>query len=348
MKRLSNVNLSRITALIAIAIAPIAPTLAQDYCDTEVPAVTPGVYSVTGITPPSDAMVLFNGKDLSQWKGKTGEPQWVVKDGILTVKKGSGDIETKQSFHDIQLHLEWRIPEGITGEGQHRGNSGVFLNGRYEIQILDSYQHRTYADGLAGAVYGQVPPLVNAMRPPGEWNTYDILFTAPRFYDDGKVLSPARVTVLHNGVLIQSNAEIAGATGAWGKPGYHDAQGLGPIRLQDHPGPGEPVSFRNIWVREIGAAAAKIRPSRAVGESLKIVSTTTIQDLIANPAARAVLMRCVPELLPNPAVLDYVGKKTLPELKGELDISLSDVKLQIIDEQLAKALNGASGSAPPK
>ena len=342
MKRLSDVNLSRLTALIAIVIAAISPACAQDYCDTEVPAVTPGAYSVTGMTPPSDAMVLFNGKDLSQWKGKAGQPEWIVKDGILTVKKGSGDIETKQSFHDIQLHVEWRIPEGITGEGQHRGNSGVFLNGRYEIQILDSYQHRTYADGLAGAVYGQVPPLVNAMRPPGEWNTYDILFMAPRFYDDGKVLISARVTVLHNGVLIQSNAEIEGATGAWGKPAYHDAEGLGPIRLQDHPGPGEPVSFRNIWVRAIGAAAAKTGASRTAGASFKIVSTTTIENLIANPAARAVLMRCVPELVPNPAVLDYVGKKTLPDLKGELDISLSDVKLRIIDEQLAKALAGDS------
>lgn len=348
MKGLSIVIVSRITSLIAVAITAISPALAQDYCDTEVPSVTPGAYSGSGMTPPSDAMVLFNGKDLSHWKGKAGQPEWLVKDGILTVKKGSGDIETKQSFHDIQLHLEWRIPEGITGEGQHRGNSGVFLNGRYEIQILDSYQHRTYADGLAGAVYGQVPPLVNAMRPPGEWNTYDILFTAPRFYDDGKVLIPGRVTVLHNGVLIQSNAEILGGTGAWGRPGYHDAEGLGPIRLQDHPGPGEPVSFRNIWVREIGGAAAKTGASRTTGESFKIVSTTTIQDLVANPAARAVLMRCVPELVPNPAVLDYVGKKTLSELKGELDISLSDVKLQIIDEQLAKAINGASSGAPPK
>jgi len=349
MNRLSSVNLLHITALIAMSTAAMSPVSAQDYCDTEVPAVTPGAHSVTGMTPPSDAIVLFHGKDLSQWKGKAGQPEWVVKDGILTVKKGSGDIETKQSFHDIQLHVEWRIPQGITGEGQHRGNSGVFLNGRYEIQILDSYQHRTYADGLAGAVYGQVPPLVNAMRPPGEWNTYDILFTAPRFYDDGKVLVPARVTVLHNGVLIQSNAEILGDTGAWGKPGYHDAAGLGPIRLQDHPGPGEPVSFRNIWVREVGATpAAKSSAERVDGESFKIVSTTTIQELIANPAARAVLSRCVPELVPNPAILDYVGKKTLPELKGELDISLSDLKLQIIDEQLAKALNGASTTAPPK
>jgi hypothetical protein len=342
-------NLLRIAAPVGIGLAILSPAFAQDYCDTEVPAVTPGTQSVTGMTPPSDAMLLFNGKDLSQWKGKAGPAEWVVKDGILSVKKGSGDIETQRSFHDIQLHVEWRIPQGITGEGQHRGNSGVFLNGRYEIQILDSYQHRTYADGLAGAIYGQVPPLVNAMRPPGEWNTYEILFTAPRFYDDGKILSPARVTVLHNGVLIQSNAEIAGSTGAWGKPGYHDAEGLGPIRLQDHPGAGEPVSFRNIWVREIGATlTATTTTARTAEESLKIVSTTTIQELIANPAARAVLSRCVPELVPNPAILDYVGKKKLSELKGELDISLSDSKLQIIDEQLAKALAGASNSAPQK
>jgi len=338
-----------LVGLMAAAVGVSLSAWSEDYCDTEVFVVTPGAVSATGVTPPSDAIILFDGRDLSQWKGKDGPAAWLVKDGVLTVKTGSGDIDTKQSFHDIQLHVEWRIPEGITGEGQHRGNSGVFLDGRYEIQILDSYHHRTYADGQAGAVYGQVAPLANAMRAPGEWNTYDILFTAPRFYDSGQVLTPARVTVLHNGVLIQNNTEILGGTGAWGKPGYHDAQGSGPIRLQDHPGAGEPVSFRNIWVREIGTApTSKAIASPSSGESLKIVSTKTIQELMANPATRAVLMRCVPELVPNPAVLDYVGKKTLPQLQGEIDISLSDSKLQIIDKQLDRALSDSPSGANSK
>ena len=151
-----------------------------DYCDSEVPTITPGKLSVSGLSAPSDAIILFDGKDLSQWKGKDGgSAPWDVKDGVLTVRKGSGDIETRQSFRDFQLHIEWKVPEGITGEGQHRGNSGVFLLGRYEIQVLDSYHNRTYADGQAGSVYGQVPPLANAMRPPGEWNTYDVVLWDP-------------------------------------------------------------------------------------------------------------------------------------------------------------------------
>jgi hypothetical protein len=296
--------------------------------------------SETGMTPPSDAIVLFDGKDLSQWKGATGPAPWMVRDGVLTVKKGSGDIETRQSFQDIQLHLEWRIPKSITGEGQHRGNSGVFLLGRYEIQILDSYNSRTYADGQAGAVYGQVPPLVNAMRPPGEWNTYDVMFTAPRFNEDGTLFSPARVTVLHNGVLIQNNAEILGATGSWGRPGYYEEHTSGPIRLQDHPGPDEPLSYRNIWVRPLNARVPGGGSDEAVrgeAKAFKFVSTKTIQELVADPALRSVLYRCVPELVPNPAILQYVGKMTLEQLKGERDITLSDSKLQRIDVELARA-----------
>jgi hypothetical protein len=332
----------RWAAIVGASLGVSLSAWSEDYCDTEVSVVTPGAASAMGMGPPSDATVLFNGKDLSGWIGTSGPAPWEVRDGVLTVKKGTGDIRTQRSFHDIQLHIEWRIPQGISGEGQHRGNSGVFLNDRYEIQILDSYQHRTYADGQAGAVYGQVAPLVNAMRPPGEWNTFDVMFTAPRFYDNGKILLPARVTVLQNGVLIQNNAEVFGSTGAWGKPGYHDAQDSGPIRLQDHPGPGEPVSFRNIWVRELNASAPKGNSTAPRAAGLDIVSTRTVQELIANPATRAVLYRCIPELVPNPAILDYVGKKTLSDLNGELDISLSASKLRIIDEQLANAIAGAT------
>lgn len=334
-------------AVLILGVVGLAtPTVwAVDYCDTEVRAVTPGAFSATGVTPPSDAIVLFDGKDLSQWKGTAGAAPWEVKEGALVVKRGSGDIETKQSFRDIQFHIEWRIPDGITGDGQHRGNSGVFLMGRYEIQILDSYHNRTYADGQAGAVYGQVRPLINAMRPPGEWNTYDIVFTAPRFNEDGTVFAPARVTVLHNGVLIQNNAEVLGATGAWGRPGYYEPHTSGPIRLQDHPGPDKPVSFRNVWVRELNtpAQALSADSSSSEREILKIVSTKTIAELVSDPASRAVLMRCVPELVPNPAVLDYIGKKTLERLKGELDITLTDAKLGLIDAELARAKDNPTG-----
>jgi hypothetical protein len=292
------------------------------------------------VTPPSDAIVLFDGKDLSQWKGVAGPAAWDVRDGVMTVKKGSGDIETRQSFQDVQLHLEWRMPTGITGEGQHRGNSGVFLMGRYEIQILDSYNSRTYANGQAGAVYGQVAPLVNAMRPPGEWNSYDVMFTAPRFNDDGSLFSAARVTVLHNGVLIQNNAEVFGSTGAYGRPGYYEAHATGPIKLQDHPGPGEPISYRNIWVREInarGSATGAGAAAAADTKGLEIVSHKTLQELVADPVARAVLVRCVPEIVPNPAIMDSLGKRTLASLKGEMDITLTDARLRIIDAELARA-----------
>jgi Domain of Unknown Function (DUF1080) len=329
------------------------PASAVDYCDSEVRSVSPGTLSASGMSAPSDAIVLFDGRDLSQWQGPAGSAAWDVRDGVLTVKKGSGDIQTRQSFQDIQLHLEWRIPTSISGEGQHRGNSGVFLMGRYEIQILDSYRSRTYAEGQAGAVYGQVPPLVNATRAPGEWNVYDVMFTAPRFNGNGTLFSPGRVTVLHNGVLIQNNAEILGATGAWGRPGYYDALASGPIRLQDHPGPGEPVSYRNIWVRDLNtgmsgtaATGAQARGNSAApgssGQTLHVVKTKTMQELVADPAARAVLSRCIPELVPSPAILEYVGKMTLEQLKGELDITLTDAKLQRIEAQLAEALGGNS------
>ena len=316
------------------------PVWSIDYCDTEVRTVRPGSLSPLGMTPPSDANILFDGGDLSKWQGTSGPAAWEVRDGILTVKKGSGDIATRQNFRDLQLHIEWRIPKNVTGEGQHRGNSGVFLMGRYEVQILDSYNSRTYADGQAGAVYGQVAPLVNATRPPGEWNTFDIFFTAPRFNDNGSLFTPARVTVLHNGVLIQNNAEILGATGAWGRPGYYEASAAGPIRLQDHPGHGEPISYRNIWAREINVRAPAADASHAQDPAhpgQNLIATKTLQELLEDPASRAVLMRCMPEVVPNPAVADFVGKKTLAQLKGELDITLTDARLQIIEEQLGRA-----------
>jgi hypothetical protein len=198
---------------------------------------------------PSDAIVLFDGEDLSQWKSdKDGGPaKWEVKDGAARVN-GTGYISTKQSFGDCQLHIEWATPAEVKGEGQGRGNSGVYLQGRYEIQILDSYINKTYYDGQAGAVYKEYAPLVNVCRKPGEWQAYDIIYHAPRFDDAGKLLKPGRVTVLQNGVLIQDNVEIKGPTGAAGEPKYTAHPLKQPLTLQDHH---NPVRFRNIWIREL-------------------------------------------------------------------------------------------------
>jgi hypothetical protein len=193
--------------------------------------------------PPSDAVILFDGKDLSKWNG--GE-NWIIKDGVAIVN--GGGIATKQAFGDCQLHVEWATPEKVSGSGQERGNSGIYLQGRYEIQVLDSYQNPTYPDGQAGAVYKQHPPLVNASRGPGEWQTYDIIFEAPRFETTGKIQKPAYVTVLHNGVLIQSHVEIQGDTSWVLAPGYRHHPPKQPVYLQDH---GCAVRYRNIWIREL-------------------------------------------------------------------------------------------------
>ncbi|MES2875378.1 MAG: DUF1080 domain-containing protein [Bacteroidota bacterium] len=218
-----------------------------------VPAiVTPGKAAPNAfITAPSDAVILFDGKDLSKWKNKDGgAAQWDVKNGVFTVKKGTGDISTIQVFNDFQLHIEWSIPSNITGSGQARGNSGIFLQGIYELQVLDVYNNKTYTNGQAGSIYKQTAPLKNAMRPPGDWNVYDVIYTAPRFNEDKTLFSPARVTVIHNGVVIQNNTTITGNTPYIGLPKYQ-FHGKGPIKLQDHGDPSEPISFRNIWIREM-------------------------------------------------------------------------------------------------
>jgi len=204
-----------------------------------------------GAKPPSDAVVLFEGKSAGSWmNGKGMDAEWQVKEGVLTVKKGTGDIQTREQFGDIQMHIEWKIPKSISGAGQSRGNSGIFFQGRYELQILDSYQNATYTNGQAASIYKQSPPLKNAMNPPGEWNVYDVIYTAPRFNTNGSLFSPARITVLHNGVLVQNNFEIKGPTEYIGLPKY-SSHGDGPIILQDHGDPSEAISFRNIWVRRL-------------------------------------------------------------------------------------------------
>ncbi len=209
------------------------------------PVVTPG----DGTSPPSDAIILFEGTDMEQWQKPGGEPVgWKLEDGVMTVVKGTGAIQTKQSFADIQLHLEWRAPAKVEGEGQGRGNSGVYLQKRYEVQILDCYDNPTYVNGQTGSVYKQHIPLANACKPPGQWQTYDIVFTAPRFNEDSSLFSPGTVTVLHNGVLVLNHAVIQGNTQYIGLPAYKAHPLKQPLMLQDHD---NPVSFRNIWVREL-------------------------------------------------------------------------------------------------
>jgi hypothetical protein len=208
-------------------------------------AVTPGLNDA----PPSDAIILFDGISLSEWESsKGGEAPWEVRDGYLTVVPKSGSIKTKKAFGDCQLHIEWRSPEKIEGEGQGRGNSGVFLMEQYEVQVLDSYNNRTYSNGQAGSLYKQHIPLVNACRKPGQWQEYDIIFTAPVFGHDGNLKSPAYVTVIHNGVLIQNHVELKGITVFRGEPYYKSHPEKLPLSLQDH---NNPVSYRNIWIREL-------------------------------------------------------------------------------------------------
>ena len=200
------------------------------------PVVDPGA-------PPSDAIVLFDGTDLSEWTG-----DWNVQDGAVTVVAGTGSLTTKRRFGDVQLHLEWRTPSVVEGEGQGRGNSGVFLMERYEVQVLDSYENETYVNGQAGAIYKQHIPLVNPTRPPGVWQSYDIIFMAPRFDAGGAVEQPATFTVLLNGVLIQNHVTVLGTTVNVGDPEYEAHEAREPLMLQDHT---NPVSYRNIWVREL-------------------------------------------------------------------------------------------------
>ena len=200
-------------------------------------------------SPPSDAIVLFDGNNLDAWSNYKGEPaQWMVADGVLTIAPGKGVIKTKQVFGDCQLHLEFRTPIEVVGEGQGRGNSGVFLQERYEVQILDNFDNVTYSNGQVGSVYKQHIPLANPSRKPGEWQVYDIIFAAPRFNESGDVLQSAFVTVFLNNVVVQNHVEIQGSTAYIGPPSYRPHDTKQAILLQDH---GNPVSFRNIWIREL-------------------------------------------------------------------------------------------------
>jgi hypothetical protein len=246
--------------LFTIATNAQEPSSFTEVWKPEVRVVDPGP---TNNSAPSDAIVLFDGKNTSDWLAQNKDPiksgkgpiewgkgpiKWKVEDGILTIVGGSGYIITKQSFGDCQLHIEWRTPAEVKGNGQGRGNSGIIFMGRYELQVLDSYNNPTYSNGQAGSIYKQLIPLVNSSRKPGEWQTYDVVFMAPIFNKDGNVTHPATVTVFQNGVLVQNHGTIFGSTEYIGIGSYHQHNEKEPLLIQDH---GNPVSYRNIWIREL-------------------------------------------------------------------------------------------------
>jgi hypothetical protein len=239
-------NASALTGALLVLMLPGMAAADAAPEDTEVWEPEPKL--VAPGPPPGDAVVLFDGSDLSAWQHEGGrDAEWVVGDGWFEVKPGTGDLLTRQVFGDCQLHVEWSAPERVAGDGQGRGNSGIFLQQRYEVQVLDSWNNRTYSNGQAASIYKQSMPLVNASRPPGQWQTYDIVYRAPRFTEGGALVAPASLTVLHNGVLVQDHVELAGPTVYIGEPVY-SAHGRDALRLQDHD---NPVRFRNIWIRPL-------------------------------------------------------------------------------------------------
>lgn len=243
-----------LVSLLVLTFAVTAPAVAQPStrwpihaADRPQPQVVDAGVGALPVPPPRDAIVLFEGTDLSKWVHADGRAaSWVVRDGYFEVRPGSGNLMTRDGFGDVQLHVEWAAPDPAKGTGQDRGNSGVFLMSRYEVQVLDSHGNTTYPDGQAGAVYGQFPPLVNASRAPGAWQSYDILFRGPRFDSSGALVRPATMTVLHNGVLVQDHVTLSGPTGHHSRPPYEAHADRMPIVLQDH---AHPVRFRNIWLR---------------------------------------------------------------------------------------------------
>jgi len=255
MKKIILAAFSTALAVSAFAQQPQMKPEQTEFYSPVPPVVTPGK---TVGDAPSDAIVLFDGKSLDEWINvkDSSACSWVLHDGAMTVNKATGDIMTKKSFSSYQMHIEYQIPVGITGSGQARGNSGIFLAalnigaGGYELQVLDNYNNKTYTNGQVGSIYKQVAPLANACRPPGEWNVYDIIWTAPAFNANGQLTAPARVTVLHNGVLVENNFTLLGDTPYIGYPSYHP-HGPAPIKLQAHGDASQPISYRNIWVRPL-------------------------------------------------------------------------------------------------
>lgn len=296
------------------------------------PAKGPGV-------APADAIVLFDGKNLDAWQSGSGGPaEWKVSDGAFVVTPGKGAIRTKAEFGDVQLHVEWASPSPAKGTGQDRGNSGLFLMGLYELQVIDSYKADTYADGQAGAIYGQYPPLFNASKPPGEWQTYDVAFRRPRFAEDGKLLEPARVTLIHNGILVQNNEEILGQT-TWLKwTPYKKHADAGPIELQDH---SHPVKFRNIWIRNLPERPAP--PAEAIKKPTLAKLSDQALEKFTGPyvmgtnmsAPRIVITKGDGHLLvkfpflPTPLVIEPINETTfaMPHTDGRYTFDVSDGKV---------------------
>jgi len=259
-------NLFLTAALVGLSGIAYGQTTSADIRKANVPAVNPTDAEVftpvpNVVTPaktfgeaPSDAIILFDGKNLDQWQSVKDQSaaQWKIANGTLTVDKTTGDIETKRKFGSFQLHVEWKIPADITGTGQARGNSGIFLSSRYEIQVLDTYHNdnKTYTNGMAGAIYRESIPLANPAHKAGEWNYYDIAYQAPEFNQDGSVKTPAHVTIFFNGVLVQNNTEIRGGTSMTNVAHVYKTHGDMPLRLQAHGDKSEPISYRNIWIRE--------------------------------------------------------------------------------------------------
>jgi len=253
--------------LLALTISAVSAQTPSQWKIHDMNRPRPGEVAATpalGLPPPSDAIMLFDGDDLDQWAGPGGGPaRWIVRDGYMESVRGSGGLLTKRSFGDVQLHVEFAMPNPPVGIGQNRGNSGVKLMGLYEVQVLDSYKDFTYADGQAGAIYGQSPPLVNASLPPGEWQVFDIVFRRPRFRPDHSLVAPARLTVFHNGVLVQDNFEAWGPTRWLQNYDYAAQPDRLPLELQDH---ANPVRFRNIWLRELDEATRPGPPSEPARE----------------------------------------------------------------------------------
>jgi hypothetical protein len=248
-------------SVFALVLIVNAATAQAKHEDTEFYTPVPPVVTPTSANfaaPPKDAVILFDGKNVNHWvttNDTTKPATWDVAGGVMTVNKTAGNIQTKQSFQDYQLHIEWKIPSNITGTSQGRGNSGLFLasigrgDAGYELQIMDSYNNPTYVNGQAGSIYKQFAPLVNPNLPPGQWQSYDVAWKAPRFNEDGTMLSPARVTVYFNNILVQNNVELKGPTQYVGQPSYKKHNSANPIKLQAHGDKSEPISFRNIWIR---------------------------------------------------------------------------------------------------
>jgi len=253
-----------ILGLIGFAVAQTIPKMEWAVHDPNRPLPTvldPGPAGPP-VVPPPGVVVLFDGKDLSQWADAKGNPaRWKIEKGYMEVAAGTGSIQTKQGFGDCQLHVEWAAPVVVKGEGQERGNSGVFLMNAYEVQVLDCYDNKTYADGMTAAIYGQYPPAFNVCRKPGEWQTYDIIFHAPRFDKDKKLLRPAGMTVSHNGIVVQNSAVLTGPTAHKLRPPYAAHADKLPISLQDH---GNPVRFRNIWIKELINDQAPAKKKKAL------------------------------------------------------------------------------------